>query len=227
MTAITVTSRTILAHRGRYCLQSSLAAAVGPVSDEPFPMADLLERHLDLEDVLWVLGCHSEYDHLWRKFAVWCARQAEHLMTDNRCLDALDVAWRYSEGEASLEDMKRAYNKIESVKKEILATPAGKRAGQSASVFDCPIEYMAASLASIVLTPHGGAAAASEAYVQLAKTIAAHAAMGAPKHKRDGAWQASFPETKEKLSAKLGEIFDAGEWVEDVAHEPASPTPGP
>lgn len=227
MTAITITSRTILAHRGGYSLHSSLAAAVGPVSDEPFPMADLLERHLDLEDVLWVLGCHSEYDHLWRKFAVWCARQAEHLMTDDRCLDALDVAWRYSEGEASIEDMKSVYNKVKSVEKEVLATPAGKRAAKSASVFDGSIEYMAASLAGIVLTPHGGAAAASAAYVQLSRTIATHAAMGAPKHKRDEVWHASFPETKEKLSAKLRKIFNAGEWVEDVPHEPASPTPGP
>jgi hypothetical protein len=36
-----------------------------------------------------------------RLFAVWCARQVQHLMKDKRSLDALDVAERYAYGNAT------------------------------------------------------------------------------------------------------------------------------
>ena len=38
-------------------------------------------------------------------FAAWCARQVQHLMTDKRSLDALDVAERYANGLATDEEL--------------------------------------------------------------------------------------------------------------------------
>ena len=65
-----------------------------------FPLSDVLDSN-DLDDTLWCLRCLPEHDNLWRKYAVWCARQVQHLMTDQRSIDALDVAWRHSDGLAT------------------------------------------------------------------------------------------------------------------------------
>ena len=64
--------------------------------DAQFPLTDVLDSN-DLDDALWCLRCLPEHDNLWRKYAVWCARQVRHLMTDERSRNALNVAWRYSE----------------------------------------------------------------------------------------------------------------------------------
>jgi hypothetical protein len=47
-------------------------------------------------------------DRELRLFAVWCARQVQHLMIDKRSLDALDVAERYANGEATDEGLAAA-----------------------------------------------------------------------------------------------------------------------
>jgi hypothetical protein len=67
---------------------------------EGFDLSLALESN-GLSDTLWALRCLPEYGNLWRKYAVWCARQVKNLMTDQRSIDALDVAWRYSEGMAT------------------------------------------------------------------------------------------------------------------------------
>lgn len=56
--------------------------------DKPFPLSSILDRN-GLEDTLWTLQCLPEYNWLWRKFAVWCARQVEYLMKDQRSKNAL------------------------------------------------------------------------------------------------------------------------------------------
>ena len=72
--------------------------------DEPLPLTTILDSN-GLEDCLWALRTVPEHDSLWRKYAVWCARQVEHLITDERSTLALDVAWRHSNGEATDEDL--------------------------------------------------------------------------------------------------------------------------
>ena len=74
-----------------------------------FPLSDVLESN-DLDDTLWCLRCLPEHDRLWRKYAVWCARQVQHLMTDQRSIDALDVAWRHSDGLATDEELAAAWD---------------------------------------------------------------------------------------------------------------------
>ena len=77
--------------------------------DAQFPLADIIETN-DLDDALWALRCRPEYNNLWRKYAVWCARQVEHLMTNDRSKNALDVAWRHSEGSATDEELVTAWD---------------------------------------------------------------------------------------------------------------------
>jgi hypothetical protein len=44
-----------------------------------------------------------------RLFAVWCARQVQHLMTDPRSVAALDVAERHANRQATDEDLRAAW----------------------------------------------------------------------------------------------------------------------
>ena len=68
--------------------------------DDPLSFSRIVEIN-GLEDALWC--CRAEPDHAreWRLFAVWCARQVQHLMADPRSVVALDVAERFANGEAT------------------------------------------------------------------------------------------------------------------------------
>ena len=75
--------------------------------DEPLPFSVILESN-GLDDVLWCCRAAPEYDREWRLFAVWCARKVKHLMTDQRSADALDVAERFANGEATQAELDAA-----------------------------------------------------------------------------------------------------------------------
>ena len=68
--------------------------------DSEFELASIIDSS-DLNDCLWALQCKPEYQHIYRKFAVVCADEVSALMTDERSLAALNVAWSHSCGEAS------------------------------------------------------------------------------------------------------------------------------
>jgi hypothetical protein len=76
----------LLAHLGK----------TGP-DDEPVTLATILDSN-GLDDALWALRCVTGHDREIRHYAVWCARQVQHLMTDSRSLRALDVAERHADG---------------------------------------------------------------------------------------------------------------------------------
>jgi len=76
--------------------------------DEPLPFSVILESN-GLDDALWCCRASPEYDREWRLFAVWCTRQVQHLMTDQRSIDALDVAERFANGEATQEELAAAW----------------------------------------------------------------------------------------------------------------------
>ena len=54
-----------------------------------------------IDDALWALRCVKDADRDLRLFAVWCARQVQHLMNDERSINALDVSERFANGQAS------------------------------------------------------------------------------------------------------------------------------
>ena len=78
----------------------------GP-DDEPLPLVTILNSN-GLEDALWALRAVKGEDARIRRFAVWCARQVQHLMTDPRSVAALDVAERYAEGLATDAELRAA-----------------------------------------------------------------------------------------------------------------------
>ena len=75
--------------------------------DELLPFSVIVESN-GLEDAFWC--CQTvEYDRVWRLYGVWCARQVQHLMKDQRSIDALDVAERFASGMATRDELQRAW----------------------------------------------------------------------------------------------------------------------
>jgi hypothetical protein len=75
--------------------------------DEPLALGTILKSN-GLDDALWCLRAVDGHQREMRLYAVWCARQVQHLMTDPRSLAALDVAERHANGEATDEELAAA-----------------------------------------------------------------------------------------------------------------------
>lgn len=70
-----------------------------------------LMQHPDIpnQDKIWAFTREGIVDEkTLRLFAVGCARRVQHLMTDQRSLDALDVAERYANGNATKNELNAA-----------------------------------------------------------------------------------------------------------------------
>ena len=76
--------------------------------DDPLTILTVLESN-GLDDALWALRAVQGHDREIRLFAVWCARQVQHLMTDARSYHALDVAEQFANGLASETDLHAAW----------------------------------------------------------------------------------------------------------------------
>lgn len=76
--------------------------------DEPLPFSVILECN-GLDYALWCCRAEPQYAREWRLYAVWCARQVQHLMADQRSVDALHVAERYANGNATNDELASAY----------------------------------------------------------------------------------------------------------------------
>ena len=77
--------------------------------DEPLPIIAILDSN-GLDDALWCLRAVKGHDKEIRLLMIWCARQVQHLMTDKRSLNALDVAERFANGEATQGELKAAHD---------------------------------------------------------------------------------------------------------------------
>lgn len=77
--------------------------------DEPLSIATIIDSN-GLDDAIWCLRAVEGHDREIRLFAVWCARQVQHVMTDQRSLDALDVAERYANGDATEAELNAAWD---------------------------------------------------------------------------------------------------------------------
>ena len=75
--------------------------------DEPLSIATVIDSN-GFDDALWCLRAVSGHDREIRLFAVWCARQVQHLMADERSVAALDVAERYANQQATDDELAAA-----------------------------------------------------------------------------------------------------------------------
>ncbi len=75
----------------------------------PLAYSTILESN-GLDDALWCLRAEPQHSRIWRMYAVRCARRVQHLMTDERSLQALDVAERHARGEATDSELTTAWD---------------------------------------------------------------------------------------------------------------------
>ena len=106
---LTTTLNRIRAHSPCESGWKKLLAHLGKTQadDEPLPYSVIVESN-GLDDALWCCRVEPQYDREWRLFAVWCARQVQHLITDKRSLHALDVAERFANGQATIAELDAA-----------------------------------------------------------------------------------------------------------------------
>ena len=106
---ITTTLNRIRAHGPCADGWQNLLAGLGKTAadDEPLPFARILEIN-GIVDALWCCRAEPQYAPEWRLFAVWCARQVQHLMTDPRSIAALNVAERHAQGQATDQELAAA-----------------------------------------------------------------------------------------------------------------------
>jgi hypothetical protein len=76
------------------------------VDDEPLPLTTILQSN-GLDDALWCLRTLEGHDKEITRFALACAQEVKHLMTDQRSLDALDAVERHLESPLSREELDR------------------------------------------------------------------------------------------------------------------------
>ena len=81
---------------------------------------------MNLNQIITILDCEGfdqalqslcqveGHDKEIRLYAVWCARQIQDLLTDQRSLDALDVAERFATSDATAEELAAASSAAES-----------------------------------------------------------------------------------------------------------------
>ena len=72
--------------------------------DAPLSITKILDSN-GLDDALWCLRAVEGHDREIRLYAVWCARQVQHLMTDSRSIAALDVAERFANRLATTDQL--------------------------------------------------------------------------------------------------------------------------
>ncbi len=80
--------------------------------DEALPFSKILKSN-GLRDTLWCMQVEPHYAREWRLFAVACARQVQHLMTDPKRIALIDVAERCALGQISKFDMTWERNNAE------------------------------------------------------------------------------------------------------------------
>ena len=75
--------------------------------DTPITVRQLVEIN-GLDGALWYLRTMPEHNRRWRLLAVRYARRVQHLMRDQRSLDALDIAERHANGQATDDELSAA-----------------------------------------------------------------------------------------------------------------------
>ena len=90
---------------------NKLIAHLG-LSEEDIPnisLATIIDSN-GVDEAIWCLCAVSGHDKKIRLFAVWCARQVQHLMADKRSVDAIDVSEQYALGAATEDDLRSAWS---------------------------------------------------------------------------------------------------------------------
>ena len=129
--------------------------------DEVLPFSVIVESN-GIDDALWCCRAEPQYAKEWRLYAVWCARQVEHLMTDERSRNALNVAEQYANGQATDEEFASAWDAAWA------AASAARAAASAASAAAWAAAWAAAGVAAWAAAWDAAGAAAGD---ELAPTV--------------------------------------------------------
>jgi len=86
----------LLKHLGKTC-----------ADDDDLDLLTILESN-GLDDALWCLRAVDGFEREKRLYAVWCARQVEHLSPDPRVKACNDMAERYANSLCTIHDLAAA-----------------------------------------------------------------------------------------------------------------------
>jgi hypothetical protein len=162
--------------------------------DEPLALTTILDSN-GLDDAMWCLRACEGIDREARLYAVWCARQVQHLMTDPRSLAALDVAERHANGEATDANLAAARAEALAAAWSAAETEAGATAETEAQ---SAARSAARAAAWTAAKTEAGATARSAAWTA-AETAAWAAALA---EARSEAWAAAGAEARSEAWAE-------------------------
>ena len=165
--------------------------------DEPLSLVAILDSN-GLDDAIWCLRAVEGHDREILLYAVWCARQVQHLLTDKRSLDALDVAERYANGEATEDELTAAKDAAWA------AEDAAWAAWAAEAAWDAVRAAGAAEAAACAAWAAEAAREAAGAAARAAAREAADAAWAAAWAAREAAWA----DAEAKQEAELRRICE-------------------
>ena len=102
------------------------------VDDDPLPLVTILQSN-GLDDALWCLRTITGHDKEIARFALSCAQEVKHLMTDQRSLDALDALERHLEIPLSREELDKVLAAARTAGVPVVAARAAAEAAQAAA----------------------------------------------------------------------------------------------
>lgn len=121
---------------GYKTLVTSLGGCKSYGMDTPIAFRQIYDSN-GYYDTLWCLRTVDEkHLPLWRHFAVDCADQVRHLMTDRRSTDALDVARRYANENATDKELYAARTAARAAARAARAPWAAAWAAEAAAARD-------------------------------------------------------------------------------------------
>ena len=164
--------------------------------DEPLPFSVILASN-GIDDALWCCRAEPQHAKEWRLFAVWCARQVQHLMNDPRSITALDVAERHAVGAATDYELAAA---LEAAKSAVWDARSAASDSSDAASWDIK---SAASAAAMYTAWSSAFDAASSA----ASSAAARAAASSAAALGDDAWYAEWAAARAAAKAAQAEQF--------------------
>ena len=167
------------------------------VDDEPLPLVTILQSN-GLDDTLWCLRTITGYDKEIIRFALACAQDVRHLMTDQRSLDVLSALERHLESPLSKRELNKVVAEAGAAQAAAWAAARAARAARAA--------VGAAEAARVAAEAVAWAAEAAEA--AQAEWAAEAAAEAAARSARAAALAAESTTVEAAARARQSQIFE-------------------
>ena len=116
--------------------------------DELLSFATILESN-GFDDTLWCLRTVAGYDREIRLYAVWCARQVEHLDPSGVAKQINDISLRYANGEATEDELEIAWEAARASWETAMAAAwAAREAGAAVEAWEAAMAAREAAMAA-------------------------------------------------------------------------------